>query len=191
MSLDRLQTMLRYEVVVPNLWEANPHFEGAGDSRDEGAVGSSIGFVNDSSGDKLMLFLNSPVHLCPCEAHFAAWAARDKPYEQDTPSTSLRVTAPMPVVVVVVVVVVGVLLHADSCRHVVLHPSCRRSYRGAHHEVPARERNEQDRRAEVHDMIKMFFDGKELRRSINPDEVNAFFYSCSCSSSSSSVGSVI
>ena len=27
--------MLRYEVVVPNLWEANPHFEGAGDSRDE------------------------------------------------------------------------------------------------------------------------------------------------------------
>ena len=35
MSLDRLQTMLRYEVVVPNLWEANPHFEGAGDSRDE------------------------------------------------------------------------------------------------------------------------------------------------------------
>ena len=45
MSLDRLQTMLRYEVVVPNLWEANPHFEGAGDSRDERT--SSWSFVGE------------------------------------------------------------------------------------------------------------------------------------------------
>ena len=46
MSLDRLQTMLRYEVVVPNLWEANPHFEGAGDSRDERTSSGSFVVTN-------------------------------------------------------------------------------------------------------------------------------------------------
>ena len=43
---------IRYEVVVPNLWEANPHFDGAGDSRDKRTSSWSFVVTPNGSGTK-------------------------------------------------------------------------------------------------------------------------------------------